>query len=312
MEGKHGRRHWANDSYLRHFLREVQDFIGPTRAVLVTCAGAIRTHIDPLDRTLDSLRSGLASLQNALLRLELRPSYGRQQIGSAAQAEPEPGSQTPIPQEILVGVDGCLAGRKSPLQTVVHLRGEPRICLPNVAIKIYPSGKGEESSLIGWRICRKLKRIPDEFTPGRRVQTAVGTILVLVCHDAAIFSGRSRKNAGRQFSGHSQRSATSQLRLQIREHFLHLGMMEPRPTYILVATHWQQKSLKDGRLHDPTFRNATEYLSKTTGATVVITMRALKNELDDVAGLFEVVGPRKDKVATLIVEETQESVRCHS
>src|SRR4051812_43444728 len=52
---------WANAVYQRHSLREVQDFIGPTNAVLVTDAGSIKAYIQPLSATLDSLRSGLTA-----------------------------------------------------------------------------------------------------------------------------------------------------------------------------------------------------------------------------------------------------------
>ncbi len=88
---------WANDVYQRHFLREVQSFIGPTKAVLVTDAGSIKAYIQPLFATVDSLRSGLTALGEVLSRIELGQ------------------------MEMLLGVDGCVAGRTTHLQTVVHI-----------------------------------------------------------------------------------------------------------------------------------------------------------------------------------------------
>ena len=50
---------WANDVYQQHFLQEVQEFIGPTNAVLVTDAGSIKAYIQPLSATVESLSSGI-------------------------------------------------------------------------------------------------------------------------------------------------------------------------------------------------------------------------------------------------------------
>ena len=83
----------------------------------------------------------------------------------------------------------------------------------------------------------------------RRVQTSVGTILVLVCDDAAIFSARSRSNLG------------NSLGLSIREHFMQQVHTEPRPTYILIATHWQGTNPETGRWSGEAFRQAADYLS---------------------------------------------------
>jgi len=91
---------WVNADYQESFLKNVQEFIGPTSAVLATYAGTITAPIDPPDPTLDSLRSGLGALQAALRRVHV----GR--------------------GEMLLGMDGCVPGETTRLQTVVHLRGQ--------------------------------------------------------------------------------------------------------------------------------------------------------------------------------------------
>src|SRR5262249_10705407 len=149
--------------YQQHFLREVEVFIGPTDAVLVTDAGCIKAYLDPLDATVDSLRSGLAALGAALSWLEL----GR--------------------MEMLLGVDGCVCAETTHLQTVVHVQGQPEVSLSNATVKLYPGGE-ERESLVGWHVCIAVDGIPDELAGARRCQTAIGTVLVLVCNDAAIFS----------------------------------------------------------------------------------------------------------------------------
>ncbi|HEV3443201.1 MAG TPA: hypothetical protein VG099_01095 [Gemmataceae bacterium] len=132
---------------------------------------------------------------------------------------------------------------------------------------------------------------PDELAATRRVQTAVGTVLVLVCNDAALFSARSQANL-RGGPG-----------LAIRQHFLEQAQAEPRPAYILLATHWQGTNPDMGGWSGEAFRQAREYLADKTGATVVITLRAPGKELETAATRFGVLGPRQDKVATLLVRD---------
>ncbi|MFL5241558.1 MAG: hypothetical protein ACJ8FY_05575 [Gemmataceae bacterium] len=258
---------WANDVYQQHFLREVQDFIGPTNAVLVTDAGSIKTYIPPISQTVGCLRSGLTTLGEALSRIELGQ------------------------MELLLGVDGCVAGEATHLQTVAHLKGKPEVSLDNTTVKLYPAGD-ERDSLIGWRICNALRRVPEDLAKARRVQTSLGTILVLVCNDAAIFSARSRSNLG------------NSLGLAIRDHFTEQSRAEPRPAYILIATHWQGTNPKTGRWSGEAFRQAANYLTKETGATVVTTMRTPRQEFALAADRFPIVGPRSEKVATLLVSDT--------
>ena len=258
---------WANDVYQQHFLRDVQDFIGPTRAILVTDAGSIKAYIEPLSGTLDSIRSGLHSLSEAVSRVDL---------GS---------------MEMLLGVDGCMRGESTHLQTVIHLQGEQLISQAIAVVKLYPTG-AERANLVGWRVCEALGRVPDELIQARRINTSVGPILVLVCNDAAIFSARSRSNLA------------SNLGLAIRQHFMQQAIAEPRAKYILIATHWQGINPDSGRWSGDAFRQAAEFLNDETGATVVTTLRAPKPDLVGAASRFNVVGARMDKVATLLVSDT--------
>jgi hypothetical protein len=258
---------WANDVYQRHFLREVQKFIGPTNAVLVTDAGSIKAYIQSLSATIGGLRSWLTALGTALSRIELGQ------------------------MEMLLGVDGCIAGQATHLQTVVHLRGQLEVSLRNTTIKLYPAG-AESESLIGWQLCRAQGRVPDELAEARRVQTSVGTILVLVCNDAAIFSARSRSNLH------------DPLKRSIRQHFLDQANIEPKPSYILLATHWQGTNPATERWSGEAFRQAAKYLSEETAATVVTTTRAPGHELDMAANRFGIVGPRSEKVVTILVRDT--------
>jgi hypothetical protein len=247
----------------------VQEFIGPTDAVLLTDAGAITAYIEPLVPTVDSLRAGLGALQTALTRVDL---------GS---------------KEMLVGVDGCLRGTATHLQTVVHIRGEPRVSLSNATVKVYPAS-GEEQSLIGWRLCKVRGAVPDELAPARRVHTAAGVILVLVCYDATLLRDLDS----------FRRSLTDNVKLQIRQHLLDQALVEPCPRYIMIATHWQETNPETGRWSGESFRQAARYLAELTGATVVTTMRSPPEELALAARRFGVIGPRAQKVATLLVWDT--------
>jgi hypothetical protein len=267
--------HWSNEAYQRYFLRDIQDFIGPSKAVLVTHAGALTVRIRPLVPTLDSLRSGLSALQEALIRMEKECSVAR----------------TLWRQEMLVGVDGCENGQATHLQTVVHLKGAPVVSLLNTIVKLYPTGR-EKRSLIGWRICETANGVPDELAVSRRVQTAVGTVFVLVCNDATPFSDRSRSKLGNDPG-----------KLRIRGNLIEQVGTEPPVEYIVIATHYQGTSAKGGWAGE-TFLSAAKHLSEHTEATVVTTMCAPRHELSRAAKLNEIMGPRADKVATLLVRDT--------
>jgi hypothetical protein len=259
---------WANDVWQRRFLREVSDFIGATDAVVVSYAGTLTAYIAPLNPTLDSLNSGLLEMQQALNGAELGP------------------------HEMLVGIDGAECNHATHFQAVVHLTGQPVVSRANTTLKIYPAGKVENRTLFGWRLCQQLAEIPAELAQTRRVETAAGTVLVLVCNDAAIFSARSMSNL------------KDEIGLQVREHFLAEAMREPRPSYILIATHWNGMNQKTRRWGGESFRTSAKYLNEQSGATVVTTMRAPRHQLEAAARRFEPIGLLASRVATVLVEDT--------
>ena len=99
------------------------------------------------------------------------------------------------------------------------------------------------ATLFGWRFCQEQAGLPAEATRNRVVQTSAGKVLVFVCNDAVIFSARSLANL------------KSDLGLCIRDHFRNELMTEPRPAYILMATHW------NGKRGGEAFRTAARHLN---------------------------------------------------
>lgn len=260
VDDSRGDTHWPNDVYQRNVLREVVDFLGPTRAVLATPAGMVTAAIPWPDYSPASLAAALDAVRAA-----------------AVQLAPAPGDA-----EVLLGLDGCVPGEATPLQAVVRLAGTSA---GQATVKLYPAG-GERDTLLGWALCRAADGVPPELVQGRRASTRAGIILPLVCHEAAIFSGRSRA------------VLKDDLGLRVRRHFLEQAGLEPRPRFVLIATHWL------GTGSGPTFRDAARYLADEMRATVVTTTFAPRGELEEVARQFRVQGPDAERAATLLVEDT--------
>lgn len=259
---------WANDAYQRNLLADLQRFIGSTRSVIVTDAGAIKSYIPRLEAGLQSLRVGLATLESSLSTCAL---------GGL---------------ETLLGVDGCVRGEATPLQAIVHLKKRPEVSFPNAAVKIYPAPE-ESRHLIGWLICEAFAAIPAELAEGRIATTSIGRVLNLVCHDAAIFSARFRANA------------RDDLKLAIRDRFLEQATAGVGVDYVLIATHWQGMNAQTSRWSGNAFREAAAFLAAETGATVVTTMRTPLRTMEQAAERFEVIGLRSDRVATLLVSDAR-------
>lgn len=89
-----------------------------------------------------------------------------------------------------------------------------------------------------------------------------------------------------------------ELGLQIRQHYLEQTAQDPRPRYVLMATHWLSAS------SGPTFHDAARYLADKMHCTVVTTCFAPLDQLEKVADRFPVQGPDEGKVATLLIEDT--------
>lgn len=260
-------RHWANASYQRHVIRDVAAFVGPTRAVVLTPAGMVTGTTPWLDGEADSLAAGLRTASDTLGRVDLGPS----------------------PPELLLGVDACVPGEATPWQSVVHLAGAARqATAANASVKLYPAGD-EAAWLVGWLLASAQGGVPPELAVTRRVPTAAGLFLVLVCNDACLFSGRSRATL---------EDATG---LAVRDHLDQAASAEPRPDFALLATH-HQETVRSGGV----FKNAAARLVEETGVTAVTTTFAPAALLEEVAWAFSVRGRRRDEVVTLLVEDTWE------
>lgn len=62
-----------------------------------------------------------------------------------------------------------------------------------------------------------------------------------------------------------------ELSLRIYQHFMEQAEQDPRPRYVLMATHWL------GTGSGPTFRDATRYLADRLSCTMVTTCFAPLN-----------------------------------
>jgi hypothetical protein len=151
-----------------------------------------------------------------------------------------------------------------------------------IAVKLHPANGIENSGLLGWVVCRVLGSIPPEFEQSRRVLTRAGDFLVLVCHEAVIFTGRSRLK--------------DPTKLLVRNYLRGQAIAGPRPDFTLIATHCLT------RRSGPAFKDAASKLADLTRGTIVTTMFAPRGELDLVAQKFPVVGPQASRVATLFIE----------
>lgn len=253
-------QNWPNHVYQRNVVRELLSFLHPSRGVVVSPAGMVTVPIP------DQQRSAAVGPAVADLRERLSALVS----GTTGEA--------------LLGVDGCLVGVATPLQTMFHLcDGVPA---SHPAVKLYPSPGGEGGSLLGWAACCHAAGVPDDLARGRRICTRVGDVLALVCFDAGVFSGRSRT------------LTKDPVRLAVRNHFVRQAGGDTPVDYILIATHHQSGA--SGK----SFQNAAGHLAESTGATVVTTMFAPRDEIGSMATRFRVLGPKADRVVTLLVEDT--------
>lgn len=255
--------HCTNEVYNQRLLRDVAEFIGPTGAMLVTPAGLVTTCVNQFGPTLSGVTSAIGQLQSCVNRLD-------------RGAHPPP---------VLLGVDGCVRGQSTPLQTVVNLAEAIRLELTNTAVKMYPAGE-EVGSLLGWLVIQELGCVPPELLQGHCVQMPGFSLFVLVCHEAILFSGRS---AG---------ALRDELGIALRQCYREVLASEPKPKYIAVPTHWLDPK------SSPTFLDAMNKLADETGSTVVMTTRTPRSDLEATSHRFCVRGPNVARVATLLVEDT--------
>ena len=260
--------HWANEVYQRAAMRDIAGFIDTTTAVVTTPAGMITTTVGWLAGSLAGVSVGRDAAAGALARLDFGPS---------------------VP-ETLIGVDGCVPGEATPLQCVLHVKHSGAILDErNTTMKLYPNN-GESRSLVGWLAACDSDSVPPELTCARRIRTSAGDFLVLVCHDACLFSARSRANVA------------DRIRLQIRKHFDQEANRSPPLDFVLIATHHQESRSSGG-----VFKNAAKTLAKETGATVITTMFCPSAGMATIAEHFPVQGERAGDIVTLLVADTLET-----
>lgn len=260
---------WANHLYQRYFLTDVSGFVGPNSAVICTPAGTIACPLNANrdQRNAPSIRDIAACLESM-----------NEELQSVQYPED--------PQEMLVGIDGCVQGQSIPFQAIQFMKGRPEASLESIACKVHPNGK-ESESLISWQVCDEFGEVPPELLLARCIDSRAGRIMPLVCHDAVLFSSRSESNL---------RNSTS---LVIRN-ALSKKIDESQPIrFVIIAAHWND------RRSGGSFKNAMANISQRTGATVVLTTRAPRSQLCEVADKFSCVGPEADSVATLLVEDVE-------
>jgi hypothetical protein len=284
--------HRANDAQQQLFFRQIMEYIDQTCAnqfntqneeeiangkVIACPAGTITMALGESPApTMEALTKCLSDLQRSLETLD---------FGSSRH-------------EIFVGADGCIPGEMTPTQTVVHVMGKPEVSFHKATVKLYPTSK-EERSLLGWLICKppamseELKP-PPELALARRIRTSVGLFFILVCHEGGSFYGRILKNC-----------REGKPRRLLVEYFNQQVLAQPAPDYVLMATHRQGIGPRGGHKGTESKNAAKKLDEMQIGTTVVTTLFAPGEELEIFARRFPVRGPRKEKVATLLVRKIE-------
>lgn len=265
VDGSRWAHNWANATYQQSCLREVANFVGPTRAVLATPAGMVTTTTGCLNGHVKSLKASMRAVNDAVGHLDMGPAA----------------------LEVLLGIDACVPGEATPIQTVVHFPANARLLSSAQTImKLLPKGR-ESEFLMGWLLTQRRGMVPDQLAQTRRVETRVGLFLVLVDHDSYVFSANARLQP------------TDPASVCIRKHLQKAATTKPRPDFILLSTH-QHETHYSGAV----FKNAAQLLAKKTGSTVITTLFAPKRDLARMAECFRTHGKRADAVVTLLVEDT--------
>lgn len=253
---------FANAVYQKAVLNDVAAALGPKTKLVIAPAGMITA----------GLAAGAPGSQNGLLTAlaELDVAASNLSVNG-----------WPARTEILLGIDGCEPGTSTPLQTLTHANGQPRVTATTAVVKLYPTG-AEQPTLLGWRIVEAAGGVPRFLQTPRTIKTAVGDVLALVCHEAVSCSTRSKTNvrdpnkiAVRQFlAGHLGRS----------------------PEFVAMATH--HLTARGGNA----FQAACTEIVGSNRTTVVPSCFAPTKELDKVAEKFPAVGPRCADIGTLILK----------
>jgi hypothetical protein len=186
---------------------------------------------------------------------------------------------------VLLGVDGAAPGMSTPIQTSMIIDAGGRSPKPSSSsLKVYPT-EGETASLVGWH------RVVDgdlDLSRQRPRRCRVGplTVAPLICHEAAVFAGRS-----------ISRRSNSSARTQVADY---LARSIKNAQCIALMLHWVDR----GRVGS-TFLNAARELARQSDAFVVVSTFAPRRSLEIVARRFDVHPHEKRgrRVATLFVRD---------
>lgn len=256
----------ANAGYQSDALDEISAFImavfGPRQPVIVSPAGFIT-----------------AALQRAPTATQAEVDQSSRDLETALRSQCRLGRAKQ--HDWLIGLDGCLPGLCTPIQTILRLAPSAAIQPQQVAIKLYPA-VGEEQYLVGWRMMLSHGRVPAALGRKRWTNGTGRSLLSLVCHEAVAFSSRSLSTGKHPSRDH------------FRAHIRSKG--GNKLDYITVSAHWLSPSSSSA------FKDGLSNLATALGATVVVSMFSNKNMLTDAALEFSPVGGNcSGKVATLLV-----------
>lgn len=246
--------HQANDIYASKVLPEVAKALAGRDCLVVTPAGMLTADIAQAPpRSRDGLQSAIDDL-----------------VRRAAA--------TDVAFELLLGVDGCVHRECTPVQLAVALVGRGR----KVIIKRYPS-PSEVAALTAWRICRDLEALPGWLKTDRTVAFRAGKGLGLICHEAVVFSARSRKNV--------VDPVRRSIRADISDQYAGCDLA-------FVQAHWIGGPRSGGSFKDSLARLSAQ------AKTAVFATFAPEAELERVAERFAPRGQHAARVGTLLVRAT--------
>ncbi|SES70904.1 hypothetical protein [Stigmatella erecta] len=256
----------ANASYQRYALDEVSAFVkklfGRRRPVIVSPAGFITASLQRAPDATESEIDRSSEDLEIILKTQYRLSHAKQ-------------------HDWLVGLDGCLPGLCTPIQTVFRLAPSAHMQPQQVAIKLYPES-GEMKHLVCWHLILAQGSIPAALSRKRWSNDTGRSFLSLVCHEAVAFSSRSLSTSKHPSRDHFRKHIKSQGKNKL--------------DYITVSAHWLSPASSSA------FKDGLSNLATALGATVVVSMFSEGNMLTEAAREFAPVGGVcAEKIATLLV-----------
>jgi len=191
------------------------------------------------------------------------------------------------PFDVLAGVDAVHVGRV-PIQSAVCVTGGDPGKQTEPVVKVHPAPR-EVGWLWGWRVIWGADAVPPGILQPRLLPSQLGTVMPLVCHEAVIFSGRSLAKV------------TNEHQLTVRAHLdALLTHRSKRPALVAMCVHHVEQG------HSKVFLDAAAKIAAKAPIPVVPAMFAPKDQLEQQAERFAVLGDKDGRVATLIVETSKE------